>query len=63
MIDRVARNLRDNRLTLSSRIEMKTDEKAPDEAWQPDLLVALRRKLTGSGDSTSLRISWANESG
>ena len=63
MIDRVARNLRDNRLTLSSRIEMKTDEKAPDEAWQPDLLVALRTKLTGRGGSTSLRISWANESG
>lgn len=63
MIDDVARILRDYQLTLRSRVEMRADTKAIDEKWQPDLLVALRRTLTGSDDATALRISWASESG
>jgi hypothetical protein len=63
MIDDVARILRDYQLTLRSRVEMRADTKAIDEKWQPDLLVALRRTLTGSDGATALRISWASESG
>jgi len=60
-INRVARIVRDNGFTLRSRIEMANSTKATDEAWQPDLLVALRRTLTGSDGSTALRISWSSE--
>ena len=60
-INRVARIVRDNGFTLRSRIEMANSAKAADEAWQPDLLVALRRTLTGSDGSTALRISWSSE--
>jgi hypothetical protein len=63
MIDDVARILRDYQLTLRSRVEMRADTKAIDEKWQPDLLVALRRTLTGGDGATALRISWASESG
>lgn len=61
-IDRVARIVRDNGFTLRSRIELTNSAKAPDEAWQPDLLVALRRTLTGSDGSTALRITWNSDS-
>ena len=60
-IDRVARIVRDYGFTLRSRIELTNSAKAADEAWQPDLLVALRRTLTGSDGSTALRISWTSE--
>jgi len=61
-IDRVARIVRDNGFTPRSRIELTNSAKAPDEAWQPDLLVALRRTLTGSDGTTALRISWNSDS-
>ena len=60
-IDRVARIVRDYGFTLRSRIELTNSAKAADEAWQPDLLVALRRTLTGSDGSTALRISWTSD--
>jgi hypothetical protein len=62
-INQVARIVRDNNFTLHSRIELTNSSKAPDEEWQPDLLVALRERLTGSKTTSALRISWSSESG
>jgi len=53
-IDRFARIIRDHALEVNSRVSMN-DEKSPDEAWQPDLLVAVRHYLTGRDNKTALR--------